>query len=425
MVMIAFAIGVSCGYLRVLIASCYTSFRARFIVFWIPTLTHFRSVRISSRTYSEGLDCLRWGEIHLPVRVSLAGNYIGHMLAWQQLVRLSDQELAGYDIALTNLACARGLPDSDHMDIGMCLRTLDSWAEQTRRFTDRVMPLFYHGRCDYPDSEPRFRIQAMITYLQRGLGLRFRWDRRSEEASLEPADYFLPGIMQGKGGTCASLPVLYTAIGRRLGYPLRLAQTRGHRYVRWEDPGHGETFNIEASGDGVSCLADDYYCSGRYALAAATLRACGYLESLTPREEVASFLADRGECWMQYQAYSEAALAFAWANELDPRRQQYAFLTGQALRVWEQHLRARLPRRLFPLLAIGLFQRQFVQLPQEAERALIRLRILEGLLADPELEARWWGPLRRSPPERPPDLPRCLQVDFRWHDCNSEAIGNS
>jgi hypothetical protein len=198
----------------------------------------------------------------------------------------------------TSLARA-GLPGSDRIDVGLCLRTLDSWAEQTRRFTERVMPMFYSGRCDYPDSEPRFRIQAMITYLQRDLGIRYRLGRRDDNAVFEPADNFLHGIIQGEGGTCGSLPVLYAAIGGRLGYPLMLATTRCHLYVRWDALPGGDCFNIEASGDGVSFFPDEYYCTGPFAMPAETIKACGYLESLSPREELASFLVQRGECWMQ------------------------------------------------------------------------------------------------------------------------------
>jgi hypothetical protein len=35
------------------------------------------------------------------------------MLDWKELVSLEDEELAAYDIAVVNLACAQGLPDTD------------------------------------------------------------------------------------------------------------------------------------------------------------------------------------------------------------------------------------------------------------------------------------------------------------------------
>ncbi len=262
---------------------------------------------------------------------------------WRDLVRLPEPELALIDIAVTNLCCAAGLPGTDRINLGLCLQTLDAWAAQTSAFTERVMPLFWSGKCDYPDSEPRFRIQAMITCLQRDIGLRFRLDKRSEDANLDPSDSFLHGVMQGEGGTCGSLPVLYAAIGRRLGYPLMLAMTRCHLYVRWDALPQGESFNVEASGDGVSFLPDEHYRIGRFEMPAETVQACGYLKSLSPREELASFLVQRGECWMQEQVYGEAVTSFAWANELDPRRQQHRLLTVQAMQKWDEQLRAQLP----------------------------------------------------------------------------------
>ncbi len=347
------------------------------------------------------------------------------MLDWHQLARLSDRDLARVDIAVTNLACAVGLPGSDHIDVALCLRTLDTWAEQTYGFTERAMPLFHSGKCDYPDSEPRFRIQAMITYLQRDLGLRFRFDKRSAAAVLEPADSFLHGIIQGKGGTCGSLPVLYAAIGRRLGYPLMLAATRCHQYVRWDALPAGDCFNIEASGDGVSFLPDDYYRTGPYEMPPQTVEICGYLQSFSPREELASFLGQRAECWMQERVYGEAVTSFAWANELDPGRQLHAFLARQAMQKWDEELRSLLPPRHFPVLDIGLPARYFAQMPREVERELIRMRIMEGLLRDPDYERRWWAPLRRNPERRPSGLPERLHVDYRWDLSAREAALNT
>lgn len=340
------------------------------------------------------------------------------MLDWQSLTQLPDSELSCIDIARINLACAAGLPTTEEIDEDLSLRQLDTWAEQTRHFTDRVLPRFYSGRCDYPDSEPRFRIQAMITYLQRDLGIHYRLDRRSDDVDFEPSDSFLHGIFQNKGGTCGSLPVLYVALGRRLSYPLRLATTRCHLYVKWDDPSSGECFNIEASGDGISFFPDEYYRTGNYAIPPEAIEACGYLESLSPREELASFLLERGECWMQEKDYCQAVTSFAWANEVDPRREQHAFLTFQAMTEWDKRLRSEIPPKYFPKLDIGIPGRQFTQLPHEAEKALIRLKVVEDLLRDPTNERRWWRPLRENPSTRPPGLPDVLRIDYRLNTKN-------
>ncbi len=37
---------------------------------------------------------------------------------------------------------------------------------------------------------------------------------------------FIHGLLTGFGGTCVSMPILYLAIARRLGYPLKLVETK-------------------------------------------------------------------------------------------------------------------------------------------------------------------------------------------------------
>lgn len=61
-------------------------------------------------------------------------------------------------------------------------------------------------------------------------------------------------------------------------------------------------------------------------------------------------------------------------------------------------------------------------MPFEVERELIRMRVLEALLRDPDYERRWWGPLRRAPGRRPAGLPDRFRVDYRWNDGAVEMI---
>jgi hypothetical protein len=345
------------------------------------------------------------------------------MLDWQTLVRLSDVELTRLDIAVMNLACAEGLPGADRINWELCLRTLDDWARRCAKFTSQMMPYFHRGRCDYPDSEPRFRIQAMITHLQRDIGVRYHPGRKKDTDVFQPEDSFVYGVIQGEGGTCGNLPIIYTAIGRRLGYPLMLGTTRTHGFCRWDSLPCGECFNIEASGEGVSFFPDEHYRIGRFEMPPETVEACGYIESLSPREEVATFMGQRAACWMQEKNYREAATAYARATELDPRRRQlYGFLTWQSAKRWKETLQARLPSRLFPKLDLGLPEQQFKALSREAEREIIGLRVLESLLNDPDYERRWWGPLRRNPDIRPTGMPETLSINYRWNQPGRKAL---
>ena len=222
------------------------------------------------------------------------------MLDWPTLVRLPDAALARLDVVEMDAACSAGLPGIRDRDVGADKRKVDEMARSCRAFTDQAMPFFHSGRCDYPESEPMFRIQAMITHLQRDLGVRYHPDRIVDDAVLRPADSFLYGVLHGSGGTCGSLPVLYAAVGRRLGYPIQLVKTKGHLFCRWEG---AERFNIEASGRGTSFYPDAHYRTGRFKMPPETVKVCGYLESLSPREEVADLMAQRAECWMQEKNY--------------------------------------------------------------------------------------------------------------------------
>ena len=90
------------------------------------------------------------------------------------------------------------------------------------------------------------------------------------------------------------MPVLYVAIGRRLGYPLRLATTKSHLFIRWE--GAGERFDLEATGKGMNRDDDEHFKQWPYPVTEEEIQADGYLKSLTPVEELALFLSLRGHC---------------------------------------------------------------------------------------------------------------------------------
>jgi|SRR5579884_1050513 len=139
--------------------------------------------------------------------------------------------------------------------------------------------------------------------------------------------------------------------------------------------------------------------------------ALGFSRSLTPKAELASFVRERGECWMQERVYRAASFSFAWANEIHPRRQDHLFLAWQAARCWDQQLRTRLPPKYFPRLDIGLPPPEFKEMPRDLEKELIRMQIMEDLLNNREFERLWWGPMRRNPQLRPPGIPAVLRID--------------
>ncbi len=348
------------------------------------------------------------------------------MLGWQQLVRLSDPELARCDLAAVNLACAAGLPGAQQIDVPGCLRQLDSWAGSVGEFTERRLPTFRARPHEYNYSEAYFRVLGLITVLQRDLGVHFNPAKAGlpPEAPYDLEDQFIHGVLQGPGGTCATLPVVYAAVGRRLGYPIKLAATRRHLFARWEDQATGERFNIEASNQGLTCPPDDDYRQWPARVSAEEERACGWLKTLTPRQELADAMANRGFCLHDHRRYREAVDAFVWGSILHPESARYPYCVTDGIRTWEQHLRGLYPPR-FPRVEILTCRdrRRFPTIPWEVERAIRMLESVEDCLFEPRHEAWWWRPLREGlPPQR--EVPDSITVDLtreQTHDDESNA----
>ena len=234
----------------------------------------------------------------------------------EDLIGLSDAELAKYDIAELNLACAAGLPGAERINAGEVRRTLDRWAERVRYETDRHLYKFHRNPDEYENSEAYFRTLVMISVLQQDLGVRYNPERINDPDFRDSEDLFIHGLLRGRGGTCASMPVLYVAVGRRLGYPLKLVQAKAHLFARWDDPQTGERFNIEATGSGFADPPDDHYKEGKFYVTEMELATGRYLRSLTPRAELAGFLSSRAACLESNGRPVEADQVDRWAREL-------------------------------------------------------------------------------------------------------------
>jgi hypothetical protein len=333
------------------------------------------------------------------------------MLDWYDLVHLPGEELGRLDIAEVNLACAAGLPGTEWMDARLCLDRIKYFAQRVRESTERRLPDFHRRPEHYDDSEAYFRVLNLVTVLQRDLGVRYNPAKIPLEADLDPADTFLFGILQGDGGTCASMPVLYAAVGRRLGYPIKLVRAKRHLFCRWEDV--CQRFNIEATQRGLLCHPDDHYRTGMYACDAEREREFGFLHSLPPREELAGFLSERAFCWHRLGMLREAVECFAWAAELQPERQRAAaYWCMQSHHEWKAAVRKRLPPHV-PMLNLRYpAARRFRAMPENIERLILSLRVLEDFLDDQELGQKLWAPSRQNPGQRPSGMPQQLQVSF-------------
>ena len=191
--------------------------------------------------------------------------------------------------------------------------------------TNRNLHRFESHRADYQDSEAYFRMMMLVTVLQQDFGIRYNPQRVTPVGVFEPndrffgdsRDVFLHGLTgQPSMGTCSSLPVLYVAVGRRLRYPLSLVTAKGHLFLRWQD--QKERLNVEAASLGMNSHDDSHYRKWPYPFTDEEEREDGYLQNLSPAEELVVFLTIRGACLMSAGQLDESIAAFEHAARIAP-----------------------------------------------------------------------------------------------------------
>jgi Transglutaminase-like superfamily len=230
------------------------------------------------------------------------------------------------DVALGNLLCAEGLPGAHGLDVPSCLTQLDRMAKRVEEETDRHWHHFRKQPEEFNQSEGYFRLLLMAVVLQEDFSIRYNPERirtvgdfeANDQFFADARDVFLNGLLAGERrmGTCASLPVLYVAVGRRLGYPLKLVPSKNHLFVRWEDS--RERFNVDATAQGMNLHDDNHYRRWPFPISREEEQTFGYLKSLTPAEELTTFLALRGHCLLAAGRVPEAIAAHEAALRFSP-----------------------------------------------------------------------------------------------------------
>ncbi len=234
---------------------------------------------------------------------------------------MAPDQLADVDVALMNLLCAKGLPGAENLDIPSVLETLDEWAAKVKFETERHLYRVNDPRYadHYNHSEARLRAEFIVQVLQESCGVQYNPDRIYEPDFSDARDSFLHGMLPGaEGGTCASMPVMYVAIGRRLGYPMKLVLAKQHVFCRWDT--ENERFNIEgATNGGVDYYPDEHYRSWPKPISDREMQSGEFLKSLTPEEELATFMLDRGVCFQANKRIADARACVAEAHRLMPK----------------------------------------------------------------------------------------------------------
>ena len=250
-------------------------------------------------------------------------------LTYERLMSATRAEVdkQNWDIAEVNLLCAKNLPGAEKLDVRYCLNELEKWTDFVRRETERQMYKFFRNPKDFYNSEAYFKVLVMVTALQRDIGAGYNMelvesgamnDNDSMRFFEDSKDLFLHGFFSpSRSGTCSSMPVLVAAVGRRLGYPIKLVETKRHLFARWDDK--KEKFNIETAGRGLNVFPDSHYKNFPFTVSENEIRMERLLESMSPSRELSGFFSTRAYCLIANGRYDEALQAFEKALSLWPQ----------------------------------------------------------------------------------------------------------
>lgn len=245
-----------------------------------------------------------------------------------RLLEMDPFQLGRKDVGTLNLLCAPNLPGSEQLNVNKCLSRLDRLTAFVKAGTERNRHRFtsdpQFGHC-----EAMWRMSMLVTLVKRDFGAAYNPTARDEllagvESPItDSRDVFIHGLLDDdphhRWGTCTSIPVLVTAVARRLRYPVGLAVSRRHVYAKWE--GGGTCFNIEASNPmGMTVQSDEHY---RQLDNHPGTTPCEdpkgfYYRTLYPAEEFAVFLKTRVYCLLHAARYEEALLWAARSLQLAP-----------------------------------------------------------------------------------------------------------
>ena len=244
------------------------------------------------------------------------------------LTAVPDTFLAKYtDVAAINLGCARGLPSVIEADFPAYMALLDRMAEAVRVRTEKSWRLFKLKPAEFHRSENVFRVLTMEHVLRMQFGVKYDpivSAERQTDKTRPPADaseMFVHGVLGSKRtGTCSSLPTFSIAIGRRLGYPLKLIRVPNHTLFRWDDG--TERFNVQHTDSGSKLVLDEYFHTWPRVwdadMHAMNDRTKVWLHSLTPLQEASKFLCNRAIICRCLGRLDDGLAAVVSAARFDP-----------------------------------------------------------------------------------------------------------
>ncbi len=241
-----------------------------------------------------------------------------------ELLAVPPSQLDKVDVARINLLCAVGLRGSENLDVQQSLSALDTLAKYVERETKRNFHHFLERPQEFDNSLAYYQMGMLGRVLAEDLRIHYNpgFERRQLEGGLtdkslldewrtfysNSRDVFLHGLLTGeRTGTCSSMPFLYVAIGRRLGYPVTIAARKLHLYVRYDAP-NGEHLNVEATENrGFAAPTDEEYRNGLvpFPMTQEEIDGMGWLRSLSNKEILGICLTIRAGCLRSAKRHDE------------------------------------------------------------------------------------------------------------------------
>jgi hypothetical protein len=235
------------------------------------------------------------GSIKSPATVASLSSYA--KLKARDLVAMSDAELEAMDPLVMNIVVAKELPELAKIDIGEYSRIVDGWAVRIGKglaATERAES----GTELYKHDPDLWRAGGMaISLAGPSVGISYTRDVNLSNH----ADLFVPGLIDTRRGTCSNLPVVFMAVGYRLGWPIKAVVASDHMWCRWDDG--KKRFNLEATSntsDGqqgtFSSPPDDAY-RADFKIPPMAEAVRSDLVTLTARQTLGVYLQQRAGYW--------------------------------------------------------------------------------------------------------------------------------
>ena len=220
-----------------------------------------------------------------------------------QMMGMSDAELAKVDPLVMNLVVAKGIPECADLDIPKYAATVDEWARAIKEKNTRD-EREGNGAALLKENRKEWLAGGMALMLAGTYGIKYTTERLD---MLKPEQTYAHGVIDSRMGTCASMPVLYTAIGWRLGWPIKEVVSQDHCWARWDDgiapEKGGERFNLEATTVGIAghegqfCIDSDEDYAKELKTPRIAIRSGSDMTSLTRRQTLGVHLQARAAYW--------------------------------------------------------------------------------------------------------------------------------